>query len=315
LLFSVPHPVLGEYGTTTWCVYCPYAHAALKQIYAEGSYPFYYVSLIQDKNTHASTRVLTDYNCAGYPTVWFDGGYRVDVGAYTSVPQMVSWYRSTIISCGNRAVPNINASLSVQWLGNAQMNITVTVKNNEASTYNGRIRVYVTEKTSSMGWNDHNGNPYTFPFLDYAFNEVISVTAGGTWQDSIIWDGHNYNDGHGHNFGSITMNNIMVIAAVFNAQWHQGYSDTPPNNPFDAYYVDETTAATPTIPWIRGDVNNDGTINSADVVYLINYLFIGGPEPQPVVDSGDCNHDGIVNSSDVVYLINYLFINGPAPPP
>ena len=62
-----------------------------------------------------------------------------------------------------------------------------------------------------------------------------------------------------------------------------------------------------------GDCNNDGTINSADVVYLINYLFIGGPAPQPQLCVGDCNGDNVVNSADVVYLINYLFIGGPAP--
>jgi len=62
-----------------------------------------------------------------------------------------------------------------------------------------------------------------------------------------------------------------------------------------------------------GDANNDGIINVADVVYLINYLFIGGPEPVPDLCVGDVNGDGIVNISDVVYLINYLFINGPPP--
>lgn len=64
--------------------------------------------------------------------------------------------------------------------------------------------------------------------------------------------------------------------------------------------------------FIRGDVNADGIINSSDVVYLINYLFIGGPEPIPF-ESGDANSDGIINSADVVYLINYLFENGPPP--
>jgi carboxypeptidase D len=65
--------------------------------------------------------------------------------------------------------------------------------------------------------------------------------------------------------------------------------------------------------WICGDVNNDSIINVADVVYLTNYLFIGGPAPVPMKCVGDCNGDGIVNISDVVYLINYLFINGPPP--
>jgi hypothetical protein len=63
---------------------------------------------------------------------------------------------------------------------------------------------------------------------------------------------------------------------------------------------------------VRGDANGDGVINSVDVVYLINYLFIVGPEPQPW-EAGDVDCNGIVNVSDVVYLINYLFIGGPPP--
>jgi hypothetical protein len=64
--------------------------------------------------------------------------------------------------------------------------------------------------------------------------------------------------------------------------------------------------------FIRGDANGDGVINSADVVYLINYLFKGGPAPEPL-EAGDVNCDGIINSADVVYLINYLFKGGPPP--
>ena len=62
----------------------------------------------------------------------------------------------------------------------------------------------------------------------------------------------------------------------------------------------------------RGDANADGNINSADVAYLINYLFVGGPEPIPL-EAGDPNCDGLVNSADVSYLINYLFVGGPPP--
>jgi len=62
-----------------------------------------------------------------------------------------------------------------------------------------------------------------------------------------------------------------------------------------------------------GDANNDGTIDVTDVVYLINYLFIGGFEPMPMLCVGDANGDGKVNVNDVVYLINYLFMGGPPP--
>ena len=66
------------------------------------------------------------------------------------------------------------------------------------------------------------------------------------------------------------------------------------------------------LPYLTGDPNHDGIIDLADVVYLINYLFKGGPEPDPL-EAGDANCDGTVDLGDIVYLINYLFKNGPPP--
>ncbi len=65
---------------------------------------------------------------------------------------------------------------------------------------------------------------------------------------------------------------------------------------------------------IRGDANGDGAINGGDIVYLIFYLFRGGPAP-PSLEHGDANGDGVIGPGDVVYLINYLFLSGPPPPP
>lgn len=64
--------------------------------------------------------------------------------------------------------------------------------------------------------------------------------------------------------------------------------------------------------YIVGDASGDGQIDIADVIYLINYLYKGGPSPNPI-EAGDANCDQIINSADVVYLINYLFISGPPP--
>ncbi len=63
---------------------------------------------------------------------------------------------------------------------------------------------------------------------------------------------------------------------------------------------------------LLGDVNLDGQVSVSDVVYLINYLFKGGPAPQIFIVA-DVNGDGKVSVSDVIYLINYLFKGGPAP--
>jgi hypothetical protein len=61
-----------------------------------------------------------------------------------------------------------------------------------------------------------------------------------------------------------------------------------------------------------GDVTNDQKVNVVDVVYLINYIFIGGPPPSPL-KAGDVNRDCLVDLEDVAYLIKYLFLNGPPP--
>jgi hypothetical protein len=62
-----------------------------------------------------------------------------------------------------------------------------------------------------------------------------------------------------------------------------------------------------------GDVNNDGVITSADIVYLINYLFITGPTPAFPSARADANGDHNITAADCVYLINYLFLHGPLP--
>ena len=70
--------------------------------------------------------------------------------------------------------------------------------------------------------------------------------------------------------------------------------------------------------WVKvcqfvGDVNADNRITVSDVVYMINWIFGGGPEPIPDQFVGDVNCDATANISDVVYLIDYIFGGGPAP--
>ncbi len=64
--------------------------------------------------------------------------------------------------------------------------------------------------------------------------------------------------------------------------------------------------------YVWGDANGDGEVDVADVLFLINYLFLSGSLPSPPA-SGDPNDDCVIDVADVVYLINYLFLEG-APP-
>ncbi len=64
--------------------------------------------------------------------------------------------------------------------------------------------------------------------------------------------------------------------------------------------------------WICGDADGSGAVDIDDVVYLINYIFAGGPAPDPLA-TGDANCSGDVDIDDVVYLINYIFGGGHEP--
>lgn len=60
----------------------------------------------------------------------------------------------------------------------------------------------------------------------------------------------------------------------------------------------------------RGDANADGVIDVGDVVHLLNYLYKGGPSPDPP-QTGDTNCScGQIELGDVVLLIEYLYRHG-----
>jgi hypothetical protein len=279
------HTIIGEFGTATWCYYCQFAHGALTNIYGNGWHPFYYVTLVCDMNVHAEQRAVSEMGLTGYPTVFFDGGYKADVGA-GSIPGAQSAYNASILSCGEREVSDIDIDLDVTWNGDAEMYIEVSVDNNEDSAYSGHLHVYVCEIVSSMGWLDYVDIPYTFPFLDYAFNQGISISAGGTWSDSITWDGHDYNNGYGDDFGGISYGNIMVVATVFDSSTNYADDTTgfrvgnnnAPNTPSNPEPEDDDTDVDTEadVSWTCSDPNND--ILSYDV-------YFGESSSPPLVES------------------------------
>lgn len=68
-----------------------------------------------------------------------------------------------------------------------------------------------------------------------------------------------------------------------------------------------TTAQT-----LPGDANADGRTTSADIIYMVGYVFKGG-EPPVVAGHGDVNCDGVNTSADIIFLVNYVFKGGDPP--
>ncbi len=124
------HTVFIEEGTVNWCPDCPAMAEVLSNIYETEDYPFIYVALIGDMNPIAEPRYLDDYNLWGYPTGYFDGGKEVLVGGILDEEP----YRTKIEASGQRDVHELNLSLSVEWIGNGELEIDISITNNEEIT-------------------------------------------------------------------------------------------------------------------------------------------------------------------------------------
>jgi len=62
-----------------------------------------------------------------------------------------------------------------------------------------------------------------------------------------------------------------------------------------------------------GDVTNDGSLTSADIIYMVNFVFKAGPAPLPCEAAGDVECSGTLTSADIIYLVNHIFKAGPMP--
>lgn len=228
------HTVFAEDASTTWCQYCDNASRTLYSVYNSSEYPFYYVTLISDKNPIAQQR-MKKLNVYSIPIIYFDGGFITNTGAVNE-----SVYQASIEESGLRTVKQpLETNTNVTWDGDAKITVTVTVKNDGNFFYLGILRSYVTEIVSR--WIDDDGDPFHFGFLDFAINKIFFVRPGKTYTATATFDG---TEVHGNQtFEDITQDNIMVVSTVSHWLPHIGKTDS--NRLFLAFYVDQTSAAIP----------------------------------------------------------------------
>jgi PKD repeat protein len=247
------HTVLAEEPTATWCGYCPTVATYMDNIWDSYEYDWNFISLVNDKNTYAAQR-NDELNIEGFPSVYYDGGYEFIVGSGS--PQ--STHEATIDLCGARTVADIDINLTAIWTGDNELDITVEVTNNEASTYDGMVRVYVTENHSR--WYV-GGVQYRFAFIgNYAINEDVLIGPGGNWNQNVIWDGDDWG------FTDLTSDNLRVIVGVFDEA--TGYVDEskgmePLTNIIpiaDFSYTPEYPGASEVISFADGSFDPDGSI-------------------------------------------------------
>ncbi|MEM7231286.1 MAG: LamG-like jellyroll fold domain-containing protein [Planctomycetota bacterium] len=65
-------------------------------------------------------------------------------------------------------------------------------------------------------------------------------------------------------------------------------------------------------PFKRGDADASGSVNITDGIFVLNFLFLGGPGPS-CAEAGDADDSGAINITDGIFILNFLFLGGPDP--
>jgi hypothetical protein len=285
------HTAFIEEGTRTSCPYCPNTRKALWAIYQLRTYPMFYAAMVRDSNIIAHNRLVGEMNLGYVPTTYFDGGHNVLVGGYLQT----GYYTPLLQSSLNRAVHDIDMSVSLTWLGNDQIQMNLNLKNNEFlnSSPNPPLTpigidtglINRSYQFSSIGTDPEEDRYY-----------VRYVWDAG---DTSIWLGP-YEDGDTcratHTWSAGGTYSVLV-------QCKDEYQS-----------IGDWSAAKQVriFDYVAGDADHSGIINILDVTRVINYLYKGGAAPNPL-QAGDANGNGALNVQDVTYLINYLYKGGPAP--
>jgi thiol-disulfide isomerase/thioredoxin len=224
---ALVHTVFVEEATASWCTNCPSIAAILHDLYKTKTNNFYYVSLINEANTQTDDRLVNEYNIAGYPTVFIDGGYNVLIGANHSESDLAA----ALQEARYRTVPKIKISMTAEYLNaTEEVIVDVLVENRETTSYSGSLKVYLTEIISHL--TGYDNKPYEYGFLEYALVQDVTLQGNTKQTYSETSDISMYDH-----------ENLMLIAVVFGSEKHTEYADPRSNdNPFDAYYADATNA-------------------------------------------------------------------------
>lgn len=228
------------------------------------------------------------YNQKWTPTCYFDGGYSVLIGGGSSA----SPYTSRITYAGSRVVPDLDLDISMTFIDSRHIEYTVTVTNNNfANTVpdtppaptGPEASVMEDEYTYTASGTDPDGDQ-----LYYMWDRGGDVSGWlGPFDSGVPADA-------AYTWTSVGTHDVKVKVKD---QWDE---ESPWSDPLTVTVVE------------RGDASGDQQINVGDAVYIIAYIFKGGPPPSPL-EAGDPNCDATNNVGDAVFLINYIFKGGPAP--
>ncbi len=300
----------GEYGD--YCSGPAAAAMTIKYWFDQG-----YTYILREGNTNISDTLLME-------RLYTAMNVRDNLGVHDE--ELVTGLQSYILGHGNQLRIKINRDPGVNdifaWMGDYHYTVMVGLS--------GDPGLWMTV-AGSVGMADANGqftfkmaDPLTATISNYSVKQEsgkLWIMYDGVWHEIglmigvVGWDwtvtrsviGVDAVGSDGWSFfwnpASLAPDSVYFIHAVVNDMAaNQGSASV-------AVYADCAANG------IAGDVNHDGEVDAADIVYMSNYLYLNGPPPPGGYAAADINCDTSVDLSDLIYLFNYLFKSGPPPCP
>lgn len=242
-----------------------------------------------DSNAVAYQHLDVDYNFAGYPSVFVDGGVEVRVGGTYDT----TYFTGAMDAVYHNAVDDLDLAVTLNWIGGSELAIDLQLSSNDLTNEPPE-----TPSTPQGSTSPKVGEPETY------VTSTTDLDGDEIWYQWCVgaicldWYGP-YSPGDTcqltRTFGAPGDVDIMVKAK-------DNWEETAESTPLTVTVSD----------LLCGDANGDELVNITDAVYLIDFIFNGGPAPDPL-EVGDSSCDSLTNITDAVFLINFIFNGGPAP--
>ncbi len=271
---------------------------------------------------------MDDFNWTPLEPIYFDGDRGLDMAAATSMyyPVFISYisqsdyarvamYKATESSFMNKLSHGVGSSIPDETTLDVNGTDIVCVFETNYSEHNlmqafstdiGEIwTLTLLHPSSSYNWFSPSISMYGGGGLGIAYNRQSMTIRSGKFhwqpQDSLF-----IIEASGTSFADKLTTYRQDIASLGGGNFGIAFLSYD----WQAWYDYGQTCCS-----VRGDALHDnGLVLVNDLVYLVNYVFKGGPPPMCLEESDALNDNGIVLVNDLVYLVNYVFKGGPIPP-
>ncbi|MCP4685951.1 MAG: hypothetical protein GY867_10985 [bacterium] len=246
-------------------------------------------------NTVAADWLSNHYNFPGYPTLFYDGGDQVTVGAYSDSATNHNWFEPIIDDVADRVVEPLNVIISVDT-SNAAANeflFHVRVGNGvgvNSAPSNAAAPTGLT--TVTVGASADYTTSATDPDGDGLYFQM-------DWGDGQIteWLGP-FDEGVPHVFSHSWSAGGSYDIKVRTKDWYEEVTDW--SSPLT---VAAGCCLSPTV----GDCDQSGVVDITDVSVLIDNQFLT-LTPLSCEAEGDVDYSGVVDITDLSVLIDNQFL-------